>query len=260
MDELTRSLFVRVTATALFVLAMGWLVANGRRALAAIAISMPVVIGPSFFMLALDREASFVLRTAENALGALTGTIAFAVLVVRLAGRQGRVTVIASALLLWAAMVALAGFASGWAANAAIFAIAYGVGMSYLKEEIVPENLPVKWVPGAAIIRALAAGVLVGAVTLAAEQLGAALSATLIALPVGMIFVAAWTLKAAPPEAARQVMAAGARGTAALAVFLVVVRAMPKLGVSVVAAVAVATIASVALAALLSSRPRDHKT
>jgi hypothetical protein len=75
-----------------------------------------------------------------------------------------------------------------------------------------------------------------------------------------MIFVAAWALKAAPPAAARQVMAAGARGTAALALFLLLVRAMPAHGMSVVAAVAVATVASVALAILLGLRPRGDGT
>lgn len=123
-----------------------------------------------------------------------------------------------------------------------------------LRSAPAPARLRAGWSPGEAVLRALAAGALVGAVTLAAGRLGPALSATLIPLPVGLIFVAAWVLRAAPPEAALQVMSAGASGTVALALFLVVLRGLLTLHLSPVLAVALAATASVALATLIGVR------
>jgi hypothetical protein len=245
------ALLVRMAATAAFVLAMGWLVARARPALAAVAIAMPVVIGPGFLMLALERDAAFVMRAAEDALGALAGTVAFAVAVALWAGRLAPALVLAAALGAWLATVAAAGLATGWAGNGAAFVLAYGLGLAALRGAPPAGRGGALWSPGAESLRALAAGGLVGAVTLAAGWLGPGLSGTLIALPVGMLFVAAGVLRMGGPGRARQVMAAGARGTAALALFLVVLRGALAAGAPPLPAVLAATVAGVAMALAL---------
>jgi hypothetical protein len=250
-EVLTLALAVRVGATALFVLAMGWFVARARPAVASVAIAMPVVIGPGFFVLALEHDADFVMRAAEDGLGALAGTVAFALAVVLLAGWTSRPWVLLAALAAWLAVVTAAGLASGWAANAGFFALVYAVGVVVLQRGPMPERQLAIWSPRAEMCRALAAGTLVGAVTLAADRLGPTFSGTLIALPVGMLFVSAGVLRMAGPEMTRQVMSAGARGTAALALFLLVLRWAIAGAVSPLTAVLGATAAAVALALTL---------
>jgi hypothetical protein len=252
IEALTLSLAVRMGATALFVLAMSWLIARARPSLAAAAIAMPVVIGPGFFVMALERDPAFVMRAAEDALGALAGTVAFAGAVALLAGRLPRPVLLMSALLAWAACVSAAAIATGLTSNMLAFALAYGVGMTLLRAG-PPQPAPrtVSWSPGAEGARALAAGTLVGAVTLAAGGLGPTLSGTLIALPVGLLFVAAGVLRLADATTARAVMTAGARGTAALALFLLVLRLLLGVGMPLVEAVVAATLASVGMALFL---------
>jgi hypothetical protein len=251
MDDVTLSLLVRAGATAMFVLAMSWIVARAQPGIAAMAIAMPVVVGPGFLVLALERDAAFVLRAAEDGLGALAGTVAFAVVVARLAGHRGTVVTLSAGLACWALTVTVAGLATGWIANGCVFLLAYAAGMYSLGRPATAGQTGTGWSPRVATVRALVAGFLVGAVTLAAARLGPVLSATLIAVPVGMLFVALSVLRDGSPEAARRVMAAGARGTAALALFLVVLRAMLPSGVPPVPAVAASAGASVVLAVLL---------
>lgn len=251
MEGLTLALLVRMSATAAFVLAMGWLVARARPWLAAAAIAMPVVIGPGYFMLALDRDAAFVMRAAEDGLGALAGTLAFAVVVVLLAGRLGRGGVLALALTAWAAGAALAGLVSGFAGNAALFLAAYAAGMLALRGGAPAVRRVVLWSPSAELLRALAAGALVGGVTLAAERLGPVLTGSLISMPVGMLFVALGVLRPTEAETARRVLSAGARGCAALAMFVAMLRLLLPLGLAPPLAVLAAVPASVALALLL---------
>ncbi|MBK5927557.1 hypothetical protein [Rhodobaculum claviforme] len=252
---LSVALAVRVGATACFVLAMGWLVARARPGVAAVAIATPVVIGPGFAVLALERDAAFVARAAEDALGALAGTVAFAVVVARLAGRMGRAGVLGAALAAWLAVAWAAGWATGWAGNAGVFALAWALGLWVLRGAPPPVRHRAVWAPRAEGLRALAAGALVAGVTLAAERLGPTVSGTLIALPVGMLFVSAGVLRIGDGTVARQVMGAGARGAAALAMFLGVLRGLIALGMAPLPGVGVATLAAVAAALALGLRP-----
>lgn len=255
-DTALLSLAVRAGFTMVFVLAMGWTVARASPRVAAVAIAMPVVIGPGFLVLVLERDSSFVMRAAEDGLGALSGTVAFAVAVALLTGRTGRGPVLAAALGAWIAAVLLAGVAMGLAPNAAVFALAYGGGVLMLPAAPAPQRLPSDWSLRASLPRAVAAGTLVGVVTVAAGRLGPALSGTLIALPVGMLFVAAGLMGAAGPATTRHVMAAAMRGTAALALFLVILRVGLPFGLPPLIAVLAATAGAVALAVWLGLRAR----
>lgn len=252
IEALTVSLAVRMGATALFVLAMSWLVARARPGLAAAAIAMPVVIGPGFFVLALERDPAFVMRAAEDALGALAGTVAFAAAVALLAGQLPRPVLLMTSLLAWVVCVSIAATATGLAGNVLAFAMVYGLGIAVLRAR-PPRPLPrrVLWSPQAEGTRALAAGALVGAVTLAAGGLGPTLSGTLIALPVGLLFVASGVLRLTDAATACSVMTAGARGTVALALFLLVLRLLLGVGVPPIESVVAATAASVGMALLM---------
>jgi len=261
LEVLTLSLAVRMGATALFVLAMSWLVVRARPGLAAAAISMPVVIGPGFFVMALERDPAFVMRAAEDALGALAGTVAFAAAAALLAGRLSRPVLLCAALLGWAACVSAASLATGLAGNVLAFGLAYAAGMAVLRARPAqPSSRRRAWSPRAEGMRAVSAGALVGVVTLAAGGLGPTLSGTLIALPVGLLFVAAGVLRLADADTARAVMSAGARGAVALALFLLALRLLLGVGVPPVEAVLAATLASVGMALLLGFVLRAGRT
>ena len=159
--------------------------------------------------------------------------------------------VLTGALAAWLAAVAATGLAHGLAGNAAAFALAYGLGLVALRQAPAPEPRPAAWSPRADAARAVAAGALVGGVTLAAGWLGPTVSGMLIALPVGMLFVAAGVLRLTGPGTAQRVMAAGVRGTASLALFLLTLWGLLPAGVAPVPAVMAATAAAVALALAL---------
>ncbi len=251
-DGALLSLLVRMGATAAFVFAMSWLVAHASDRLAAFAISLPVVIGPGFFVLALERDAAFVAVAAESALGALAGTVAFTVGVALLARRTGPRATIAGGLGLWLVAASLAALANGWAANAAAFAAVYALGLCALPPPANVTRTGPGWSRNRSAGLALAAGGLVAVVTLAAGLLGPTVSATLIALPIGLLFVALDALRAANPDTVARVMAAGARGTASLALFLVLVRSLLPVGLSAVAAIVLATLGGMVLSAWLA--------
>lgn len=255
-DAALLSLVVRTGCTMVFVLAMGWTVARASPRIAAVAIAMPVVIGPGFLVLVLERDVPFVLRAAEDGLGALSGTVAFAVVVALLAGRAGRVAVLAAALVAWVCVVTLVGVATGLAQNAAAFALAYVGGVLALPAPPAPPRAPSDWSVRGALPRAVAAGALVGIVTLAAGRLGPGLSGTLIALPVGMLFVAAGLMHTTVPATTRHVMAAALRGSAALSLFLVILRIALPMNVPPLVAVLAAMVGAVALAIGLGMRAR----
>ena len=251
-DTALLSLLVRMGATAGFVFAMSWLVAHASERLAAFAISLPVVIGPGFFVLTMERETAFVAVAAESALGALAGTVVFAVGVALLARRVGSRATILGALGLWLVAASLAGLANGWAANALTFTAVYALGLRALPPPADVSRAGRGWSRARSATLAVAAGGLVAVVTLAAGVLGPTVSATLIALPVGLLFVALDTLRTANSDTVARVMAAGARGTASLALFLVLVRSLLPVGISAVAAIVLATLGGMILSAWLT--------
>jgi hypothetical protein len=215
------SLLVRMAATAGFVLLMGWLVATARPAVAAAAIGLPVVVGPGFFVLALERPDAFVVASAWSGLAALAGTAAFAAGTGALADRPAALA-LAGGLGAWAGAVAaaltVAAAAPGGAGAAAAFAAAW-LALAP-RRRLARAARPGGWRPAREALRAGAAGLTVGAVTLAAGRLGPQLSGALLAIPVGMIFLAQGLLTRGDPATARAVLLDGVRGALALAAFM----------------------------------------
>lgn len=259
---LVAALAVRVLATALFVFAISWSVARAPKRMSAIAISLPVVIGPGFLILGLEQDVRFLADALDDALGALAATVAFAASAASLAGRCGAAILLCASLAMWLVAAAVAAQTTGLTANGLVFLGAYIGGLLFLSRGVGNAarhaTSAVGWSLRAGVVRALLAGLLVGAVTLAADRLGPTLSATLIALPVGMIFVAQGTLRTSGAREMRRIMVAAARGTAALAVFLLVLRAASAFGLSITWAMAPATVASVTCALWLARWERPN--
>lgn len=215
------SLLIRMTATAGFVLLMGWLVATARPAVAAAAIGLPVVVGPGFVMLALERPDAFVVASAWSGLAALAGTAAFAATAGALADCRAALA-LGGALGAWAAATAAAlsvaaALPGGMGAILAFCAAWLAVAP---RRRLARPSRPGGWRPGREVARAGAAGLTVGLVTLASARLGPQLSGALLAMPVGMIFLAQGLLARRDPATARAVLADAVRGALALAAFM----------------------------------------
>lgn len=244
------ALALRAVATTGFVLGMGWLVAFARPRIAAAAVGMPVVIGPGFLVLALERDVAFFTAAAEAGLGAMAATVAFVGCAAALGRRLAPPLAVAGGLLAWAAAIAAVAPLEGLGANCIAFLAAYA-----LLTRLAPPAVGRKrgtWRRGRELLRAAAAGALVAAVTALAGLLGAGLAGALLALPVGLIVIASSVLSDSAPEAAAAILAAAARGTLALAVFCAVAAAAAD-ATGMLVAVAAATLCSVATASLLAA-------
>jgi hypothetical protein len=253
------ALLVRACATGLFVLGMAWLVARGRPLVAAIAIGLPVVLGPGFLLLALDHDPAFVAEAARSSLATLAATIALIVTVAATLPRLSAAPMLLAGCAAWAGASLVGQWIGGTQAGAVLL-----YGAAFALSGLLPAGpapgggrarLPPRWVLAA---RTLAAGGLVALVTVLADRLGPGPSGALLTFPVGITFVA-WGLKQdAPPATARGVLIAARFGTLALAAFLLVVLygaerlgALPAVAAALVASVAVAVLANLARAALL---------
>lgn len=259
-DLFLLSVGTRVIVTAAFVLAMGLIIARARPSLAAVAIAMPVVIGPGFLLLALEREPHFILQAAEDGLGALAGTVAFATSIAMLAGKVQKAAILLVSLLAWLVVVAIAGRAEGLGGNLAAFSLVYLAGLWILRGAPAVPRRTVLWSDRAEIPRAMSAGLLVGFVTLGAEYMGPTIAGTLIALPVGMLFVASGVLQSDDQTRTREILSAGARGSAALALFLITLRVLVASNIAPVSAVLFATTVAVIAATALGHAVRTSPT
>src|SRR5699024_8992559 len=102
------------------------------------------------------------------------------------------------------------------------------------------------------LLRGLAAGVLVGCVTLAASRLGASLSGTILAFPIGFCVILLSLQRDHGSEMASQTAFSGVMGVIGLAGFCLVlaftsrlIAPVPAFGAAVLASVAITTLLSV---------------
>jgi hypothetical protein len=201
--------------------------------------------------MALERPDAFLAASARAGFGALAGTVAFAASAAALSDRSAALA-LGAGLTAWALAVAAALGAEAALPGGAGGALAFGAAwLTLAPRRAADRPAPSRrWRPWAEAARAGAAGLVVAAVTLAAGRLGPALSGALLALPVGMIFVAASLFARGDAAVTRVVMGDAARGALALAAFMVVaaLAAGPLGGIW---AVGLACAASCAVAAAL---------
>lgn len=182
---------IRVFATAFVVVFVAWLAARLGPLVGGIVVGLPIVLAPGFFFLLREQPASFVALTATGALFSLAGTQVFLGAYVAAVSKLNPAAATLAAAAGWcAAVVPLAILPqSPWAGAALFVAVTIAVRLSCGR--LLPQDAR----PAAAtrwsllIARGAAAGLLVGAVTLAASRLGASLAGTLLAFPVGFCVI-----------------------------------------------------------------------
>lgn len=223
-DWLGAELLVRVCATGFVVVFVAWLAARLGPVAGGILVGLPIVLAPGFFFLLRDQPPDFVASAAIGALFSLIGTQVFLGAYIAAATRLGAIGATLAAIAGWCATAIPLAFLPhpAWA-GAALFAavtIAMRLGCARLLPDHRPAAGGTRW--SLLIARAVAAGLLIGVVTLASTRLGPALAGTLVAFPIGFcVILLSLNLDHGPAMAVRTAHA-GLIGVVSLAIFSLV--------------------------------------
>lgn len=257
-DWFGTELLVRVCATGFVVIFVAWLAARLGPVAGGILVGLPIVMAPGFFFMLREQPPAFVAAAAGGALFSLVGTQVYLGAYVAAAPRLGAAGAALAAIAGWCATAIPLAFVPhpAWAGAALFAAVSVGLRMGCAR--LLPARTraagPTRW--SLLIARAVAAGLLVGLVTLAAARLGPALAGTLIAFPIGFsVVLLSLNIDHGPAMAARTAHA-GLLGVVSLAVFslaLALALAILSPWIAFLAALA-ASLAATALAGLVARR------
>lgn len=182
---------VRISSTAFVVVFITWIAARLGPRVGGVLIGLPIVLAPGFFFMLRDQTPEFVSSSASGALYSLAATQIFLGVFVVASTRFGSVPTLGCAILGW--ITAASSFAflpRDPLAGALLFALATICARTVARRFVQTRRLspsPTRW--SLLVLRGLAAGVLVGCVTFAASRLGATLSGTLLAFPIGFFVI-----------------------------------------------------------------------
>ena len=182
-------LFVRIVATAAIVIGVTLAAEHLGPKIGGALAGLPIVIGPAFFFLVRDQSVAFSADAAAAALTSLAATQAFLLGYVAVAERSR--AAIGAAVVAWLLAASLLSLvpASPWL-GLAIFTASM-LAARFLATRFLRPHGPAR--AGGSflslVLRGLAAGLLVAAVTLAADRLGPVWAGFLIAYPIGMTVI-----------------------------------------------------------------------
>lgn len=243
----------RVLATALIVIAITLAVERLGPKIGGALAGLPIVIGPGFFFLLAERGAAFSAEAAAYALLSLSATEAFLLAYCAAAARlpAGASVLAASGAWLGSAYL-LSHLPPSPVLGLLLFILAAAGARRAIGRLLRVERL--RGPKGGAVllaVRGLAAGLLVAAVTLAADRLGTGWSGILIAFPVGFAVVSVTIHHRSGRETAIATLHAATLGVGSLAAFSFVLSAT-VLALSPTIAFASAVAAGMALTGLLA--------
>lgn len=264
MTGLVAAFLVRALTTAAVVLAVTLTVERAGPRLGGAVAGLPIVLGPGLAFLALTVPAEALAEAATFALLSLSATQGFVLAHALAARRLAPVPALAVAVAGWAAAAAaLAGLAeagpavlSGPAGAAGLFLAATLLTRLALAALRPAQAAPVRGAGVAALVlRAGLAGLLVGAVTLAAGALGPRAAGLLLAFPVGMVTIALSLHQRLGAGATIATLHAAALGMVSLAGFcLITALAVPRMPVW--AGLSLALLGAAAVSGTLAWRAR----
>ncbi|MDZ7809950.1 MAG: hypothetical protein U5L11_07060 [Arhodomonas sp.] len=230
---MTLSLLVKMATTAVVVIGVTLAVARLGPRLGGVIAGTPIVLGPAFFFLGLERSAGFVAEAALAAIHALTATLVFLITYVAVAGRLGPVTSLLAAVTAWGlSATAFATLPGGYPLGLVVYVLVFGLALAarrWLRLSQPRVQAPNRWLD--LLLRGLAAGVLVGVATTVAATAGPKISGTLTGFPVGFTVIALTLHQRFGAPVARATLAAAQGGMFSLVAFAVAAAATaPALG------------------------------
>ena len=213
---------VRAFATGAVVVAVAWAAARLGPVLGGILVGLPIVLAPGFFFLLRAEEPQFVAVVAGGALYSLVATQVFlGAYIVASRGRHALVALLLAFAAWCVAALPLSALPHPPLAGAVLFAAATAAMWALGRRFLPPPQRPsssTRWL--ALIARGVAAGILVGLVTVAARLIGPSLAGILLAYPVGFSVILLSLNLDHGPAIAAQTAHAGLIGVTSLAAFV----------------------------------------
>ncbi|MCF6370821.1 hypothetical protein [Rhizobium halophilum] len=252
---------VRISSTAIVVVLITGIAARLGPRIGGVLIGLPIVLAPGFFFMLRDQPLDFVGSSASGALYSLAATQIFLIAFIVASTRLGAVPALSCAILIWCALAVPFAFLPHYPlAGSGLFALvtilAREVGRRFVDPGRLPPS-PTRW--SLLILRGLAAGALVGCVTLAASRLGASLSGTILAFPIGFCVILLSLRLDQGVRMASQTAHAGLLGVLGLACFCLVLAAATRF-IGPWPAFVAALLSSVAVTAVLTVRAQSQRS
>ncbi|WP_274427036.1 hypothetical protein [Chelativorans sp. YIM 93263] len=258
-DGVIAEFAVRAVATASIVIFIAWAAVRLGPAIGGILAGLPIILAPGFYFLLHDHTPEFAARAATGSLFSLSATQVF-LAAYGASARKGPLAAILFSLLAWSVVaLPLSRIPHFPVVGALLFtAVTFGLhsfGRRFL-DPAQPKTAGTRW--SLLILRGVAAGLLVGIVTLFAPILGSSVSGLLLAFPIGFSVVALSLHLDHGGAVAGRTTHAGLVGVSSLAVFTFVL-AITLRELSPAAAFAVALCASLVATALMTGMARHRQ-
>jgi len=216
-------LLARAGATALIVVAVATAVGKLGPVAGGLVAGLPIGLGPGFYFLLGTGTSEFLIQTATHSLLALSATQVFLTSCMATATRCRPIASLLLAVCVWWGAIWALGMLSATIETAAVLFLAVTAAARRVGRGLQ--------IPGAAaerreglpmlLVRAVAGGVLVASVTVFAPRLGAEMSGTLLAFPIGYALISLTIGEQFGAAAASAVVYSALLGTISLATFCV---------------------------------------
>jgi hypothetical protein len=221
--QLVIELLVRTLATAAVVILVVQIAAKAGPAVGGVVAGLPIVLGPGYFFLLREQPPAFVADAATGSLLSLSATQIFLFVYIVAAARFAPFATLALAALAWSLAAAFLGlFDPGLVFGSLSFMLvtlaARTIGRSFVKPVLPSKAGRAR---GLLLLRGIAAGLLVGLVSLGSSTFGTVFSGALMAFPIGFSAIGLSLHRDLGAAMAVRAAHAGLYGLTSLAVFCV---------------------------------------
>lgn len=250
-------LLVRMTATAFVVVGVAMAVGRLGPVVGGALAGLPIVLAPGFFFLVVQASPEFTANAASYSLLSLCATQIFLLAYIATAERAGPLVSLLGALAAWGTAIALFRLFPpqafvGITLFAVVTIVTRKLGATFVRGTIKrarADNF------GLLLLRGILAGLLVAAVTMAANQLGATASGLLLAFPIGYTVLSVTIHEQFGAQVAVATLHSAIFGTISLAGFCAVLAlAIPNMPVAWAFVFAVAVSLAITIVLILLSR------
>ncbi|WP_282024965.1 hypothetical protein [Limimaricola cinnabarinus] len=249
---------VRVAGTGAIVILVVELAARAGPAFGGIFAGLPIVLGPGYFFLLRDQPLAFVVDSALLSLLSLTATQMFLLIYVIAPARLAPVSTLALAATVWILTALLLGavepgIATGGVSFALATLLAWRLGRGFVRPQAGRAGQRSFLL---LLLRGLAAGLLVGLISILSSTFGSRLSGALLAFPIGFATIGLSLHRDLGVIAVTRTAHASLFGMTSLAVFCITLAlVLQPLGASIGFLLAIAmSVGSAAFALALTRR------